>query len=925
MPNTTKRQPRPTARTAAAKAKRAGTPSTGGYAEHVVDLDRGHRDGAELFGGKGARLAEMIGAGLPVPPAFCITTPMFDLFLDQSGLAEKIRGAESGQVREWITAAALPDAFAQPILDAYARLGRPRVAVRSSARKEDSAARSFAGQHDTFLDVSGDEALLEAVKGCWASLWSERAAAYRDPTAAPGSIAVVVQQMVPADVSGVLFTVDPVGGQVGRMVVEACHGLGEGLVSGKVSSDFFALDDTRLDVLEERIRYKVTKCAPTGSGRITMTKVDPAARNAPCLSTDQLRTLGELAQRVRAQYDGSEQDIEWALHDGRFQLLQTRPITTRPATTTARSPYIKPQPEHIQHGALWTRMDIGEIFVGLMTPLGLSFARYHQTYVHAHCAAAVGVRDTGDYVGYMGYLQGHVYLNTSYTSYLLGQCLPTRDQRHFTDRFVSEEVDLSDYRNPYGKFPGGVQDVKSTTHWIKHTATEMLQMRQRARHMVDSRLREFDRARSLDLTRFTRAELHAELARYLDYYFDMHVGYMPYYINAFGAYGLMTELCAKWLGHAGDNLQNRIKTDMSSLRTVASAREIWAVAQGAKDRPRALAIIRDSPLEQIEERLLADEDGRAFWDRHMEPFLRANGVRSRQEMELTHPRWVDDPSYLFQMIRRYAEDGFSIDEILQRSRGYNENDATEVLDTLPKAKRVALKKIIALYTTCSELRETTRMAMVTSLWLIRNIVYEIGRRLLAQGLLHSLDEVAYLDFEDVRAYLRGEAEAEQLFAREKIDEARRMHEYYNRLPEPPLTFIGEYDPADRPRPASGSGPQLRGLGASPGRVVGRARIIEDLVWQADEFQPGEILITRYTDASWTPLFAIAGGVVTDIGSMLSHSSIVAREFNVPSVVNTKNATQNINTGDMVAVDGDTGIVEVVDEQAIEARGEEHTR
>jgi phosphohistidine swiveling domain-containing protein len=642
-----------------------------------------------------------------------------------------------------------------------------------------------------------------------------------------------------------------------------------------------------------------------------MTKVDAAARNAPCLSREQLRELAGLAVQVRALYSGTEQDIEWALRDGKLYLLQTRPITTRPAAANTRSPFIKPQSEKVQHGSLWTRMDIGEIFVGLMTPLGLSFARYHQTYVHAHSAAAVGVRDTGDYVGYMGYLQGHVYLNTSYTSYLLGQCLPTRDQRHFTDRFVSEEVDLSDYKNPYGKFPGGVEDFKSTTYWLKHTVVELLQMRQRAGQMVASRLREFDRARSLDLTRFTRTELHAELTRYLDYYYDMHVGYMPYYINAFGAYGLLTELCAQWLGHAGENLQNRIKTDMSSLRTVASAREIWTVAQGAKDRPGVLAIIRESPLEQIEERLRADEDGLAFWNRHMEPFLRDNGVRSRQEMELTHPRWVDDPSYLFQMIRRYADDGFSIDEILQRSRGYNEHDATAVLDTLPRSKRTALEKIIALYSTCSELRETTRMAMVTSLWLIRNMVYEVGRRLVEQGLLHSLDEVAYLDFEDVRAYLRGAGEAHVLFAREKTDEARRLHEHYNRLPEPPLTFVGEYDPADRARPAAG-GPQLRGLGASPGRVVGRARIIEDLVWQADEFQVGEILVTRYTDASWTPLFAIAGGVVTDIGSMLSHSSIVSREFIVPSVVNTKHATERINTGDMVRVDGDTGLVEVVE-------------
>ncbi len=864
-----------------------------------------------LLGGKAARLAEMTAAGLPVPPGFCITTELFDQYLADSGLAGKIQAMDPSEARDAVMCTDLPQALADAITTAYRELGSPRVAVRSSARKEDSATHSFAGQHDTVLDVAGDQALLDAVKTCWASLWSPRAAAYRlADRGAAGSIAVLVQQMVPADVSGVLFTADPVSPQPHRMIVEACHGLGEGLVSGRVSSDFFALDDRSMEPIEERIRYKVTKCAPIEPGRIGMTKVEGAARSAPCLTRAQLRDLCSLAVRVRSHY-GSEQDIEWALHDEKLYLLQARPITTRPVAAVSRSPFLTRQPDAIQRGTLWSRMDIGEIFVGQMTPLGVSFARHHQKYVHGHCAAAVGVRDTGDYVGYMGYLNGHVYLNVSYTSYLLGQCLPTRDQRHFTARFVSEEVDLSRYRNPYGTFPGGMEDLKSTTHWIKYTATELVRMKQRCKQLVASRLFEFDRARGIDLSRLTRRELHAELERYLEHYHDMHVGYMPYYINAFGAYGLMTELCAKWLGSAGENLQNRIKTDMSNLRTVASAREIWSVAQAARQRPGVMKIIRESPLEHIEAALRDDRDGAVFWDRHMEPFLRANGTRSQQEMELTHPRWIDDPSYLFQMIRRYAEDGLSIDDILKRNRADGEEDATAVLRTLPRAKRTALEKIIALYANCSELRETARMSMVTSLWLIRNVIYEVARRLIDEGVLYNADEVAFLEFDDIRGFLAGGAPAREVFDRATLDETRRMYEHYKRQPEPPLSFIGEYDPAEQARPAA-DGPQLIGLGASPGRVTGRARIIEDLVWQADEFQPGEILVTRYTDASWTPLFAIAGAVVTDIGSMLSHSSIVSREFNVPSVVNTKNATQRINTGDTITVDGDGGLVEIIE-------------
>jgi pyruvate,water dikinase len=904
MPGSTTKT-RPAAAAAQAATTRGGT-------AQVVTLGAAAAVDQALVGGKAARLGEMIAAELPVPPAFCVTTAAFEEFM-RTAAPRPPSGATPAAMRELVLAAEIPAHLASAILEAYAELGRPRVAVRSSAVGEDSAAQSFAGQHDTILDVAGDDALLQAVKACWASLWSERAAVYRDAAAPVQPMAVVVQRMVHADVAGVLFTADPVGREANRIVVEACWGLGEGLVAGRVASDFFALDDRTLDVLDERVRYKATKCVPTEPGRVGLAKVDATARNMPCLTRDQLAELGALARRVRDHY-GAEQDIEWAVHDGAIYLLQTRPITTRPApASNARTPYLRPQPEAVQQGTLWSRMDIGEIFTGLMTPLGLSFAQYYQRHVHADCGTAVGVRDSGDVSLQMGYLQGHVYLNISYTAYLLGQCLPTRDQRHFTKRFASEEIDLSTYTNPFGRFPGGLRGLRSTLFWLAKTDGEMRRMTSRAESMATSRLHEFDRSRRIDLRRMSRPELSAELDRRLAYFHDMHVGYMPYYINAFGFYGLLTELCAKWLGDEGENLQNRIKTDMSSLRTVEGTRELWTLAQAAKERHGVIRIIRDTPIEKVADALRADDEGRIFWQNHVEPFLRENGTRGRQEMELSHPRWIDDPSYIFQMVRRYAEDGRSVDEILARGSRYSEQDAHTALARLPRGKRAALERLIGMYSLCSRLRELTRMSMITSIWLVRNVVYEVGRRLVDEGVLHSLDEVAYLDFDAVRGYLGSRMPASEAFPRAAIDEARRTHQYHRRLPDPPLSLIGEYDPARQPRPAAG-GCYLDGLAASPGRVVGRARVIEDLVWQADEFQSGEILVAEFTDASWTPLFAVAGGVVTDVGSMLSHSSIVAREFGVPSVVNTKHATRYIATGDLIAVDGDTGTVEILDDR-----------
>ncbi|SPT50036.1 PEP/pyruvate-binding domain-containing protein [Actinomadura madurae] len=899
----------PTSAKRAAKTTGGGKRAKPAAGDQIVVLGAGDVPDPALLGGKAARLDGMLRAGLPVPPAFCLTTALFDRFVRETGLDADIAGTEPAKLRERVLAADVPDDIAAAVLEAYGELGRPRVAVRSSASAEDSASHSFAGQHDTVLDTAGDSALLDAVKVCWASLWTDRAAAYRDASEA-GSIAVVVQQMVHADTGGVLFTRDPVSGRTDRFVVEACWGLGEGLVAGKVTSDFFLVDPAGPEVVDRKIRYKVTKCAPVEPGTVGLVKVDAAARNTPCLEPGELAELAGLAVRVRDHY-GAEQDIEWAVRDGVPYLLQTRPITTTPVRDRRTSPYLHSQPEAVQKGTLWSRMDIGEIFTGIMSPLGRSFAQYYQHNVHRGCAVSTGVRDPGDMSLHMGYLQGHVYLNISYTAYLLGQCLPTRDQSRFTNRFVSEEVDLDTYSNPFGTWPDGIEELLSAGFWLKSSVSELRNMKKRARRMVRSRFYEFDRAQGIDLTRLDRPELNAEMKRRLAYFHDMHVGYMPYYMNAFGFYGVLEALCGAWLGQAGAGLRNRVKSDMSSLRTVESAREIWALAQVARRDPRVMEIIRAGAAADVPALLRADEAGRAFWDRHMIPFLRENGTRGRQEMELTHPRWIDDPSYIFQMIRRYADEGFSIDGVLDRAPDPEEDAAADALARLPLPKRRAIEKVTELYETCSRLRETTRMSMITSIWLVRCVVHEVGRRLVAAGVLRSLDEVADLDFADVQEYLAGGGDAREVFSRAKLEEARRTFQAYARLPEPPLSFVGEWDVTQAVRPAP-DGVRLEGLGASPGRVVGRARIIEDLVWQADEFQVGEVLVTRFTDASWTPLFAIAGAVVTDIGSMLSHSSIVSREFRVPSVVNTKHATQTITTGDLVTVDGDRGVVEVVE-------------
>jgi len=868
----------------------------------IVDLDAaGAHPDVRVLGGKGARLAEMMNAGLSVPPGFCITVHALREHLRDSGVTG---GDDFAVVRAQLAATPLPAELARDIVSAYERIGRPRGAVRSSSIAEDSAAQSFAGQHDTILDVHGDEALLAAVKQCWASLWSERVRSYG--RAGEPAMAVVVQMMVDADCAGVMFTVDPIEGR-DRIVIEACLGLGEGLVSARVPSDSFALDPKTLQFIDRQIRYKLTRCATVEPGVVATVTVPSDKREAPALTDDQARDLARLGLQLKEMY-GANQDVEWAIRNNALYLLQTRPVTTavaRPKLT----PYFIDQPAEIVDHTLWTRMDTGELFTGIMSPLGFSLVKHYLYHAHDDSGRAVGLLDRGNVEPSMGFLGGHLYMNVSYTAYHLEQLPPTRDPSVFTNRFTSEEVDLSAYENPFGHYPGGLRYAATTANWIGYTAKELATMKKRCERMERSRFEQFDRFSTIRLPALSRTQLAGELEQALSYFHDMHVGYLPFYMNAFGAFGVMTKLCGKWLEDRGSNLQNRLKANVSNLRTVESAREVWRLAHKARESKQLTDLITKMPLDEVVDALKADDDGRRYWVKAIEPFMRTNGVRGRQEMELTNPRWIDDPTYVFQMVRKYIAEDFSIDDALDRGRQVRSGETIEILEGLPIWKRELLKVLIGQYSSCSEMRETARMAFITSIWLVRKIVYELARRLVADGVLRSIDETAYLDMESIRTYLAGTTSLEQSFSRSKLNEARRLYQYHLRLPEPPLSFVGEYKPAPKVEIPT-TGDAIHGLGTSPGKVIGRARMIHDLARQANEFKAGEVLVTSWTDASWTPLFAIASAVVTDVGSVLSHSSIVAREFNIPSVVNTKRATQTVKTGDLLVVDGDAGTIHI---------------
>lgn len=875
----------------------------------------------DRIGGKAESLDQLIGAGLPVPPACCVTVEAFAAFLRHARIEAAIERWETldeegrAQLRQQIERGPLPDELRAGILAAYRELGGGEVAVRSSGVEEDGAALSFAGQHDTFLYVEGEEQVLQSVRRCWASALSERARAYRSRGGALAAraprMAVVIQRMVEADVAGVLFTADPFDGDARTTVVEACWGDGEGIVSGRVSTDTYRVDVGARRVVERTLRHKVVMSRRSGPDGAALRNVPPERVAASTLTDEQAVQLAALGERIRLHY-GKPVDVEWVLRDGALAILQARPITAV-APRRAAKLYANPDEpdEAIRENAVFSRMDTGEIVTGLMTPLGLSFCRFYQRNVHGPAVKPMGLLDIGDPKDYMGYIQGHVYLNISASAHLLTQCPPTQDQMKFIKRYATDDLDLSRYPYPYGAPTSGLGYVRSAAYWLGWQVRNAVTADRTVERMIALRRQETARFQALDLRGMSLRELDAELRRVDRNFLAACAAYMPFFLQSFALYDALAGLCAKWFGGKG-TLQNRIKASLNNLRTIEVTRAVRTLAERAGASPALRRLLLETPLDELPAALQRDREGQAFWQTDLGAFLSEFGTRGRQEFELSIPRWFDDPKYILQLVRLYLGSDVQLEERMSAIDKGRDEETRRLLATLPWSARLALKTVIGLYSKTAARREATRPTFIAETWFYRRIVVEVLSRLAARGLA-SMDDLPYLDFNELREYVAGRKPLEEAFARELIERNRRQHLINLRSPEPPMAVIGGcvpqreapgLDDADAPSGA------ICGLGASPGITVGRARVIVDLARQAEELQRGEILVAPYTDASWTPLFLLAAGVVADVGSMLSHSSIVSREFGIPAVVNTKHATRTIRTGDLLYLDGDAGTVRV---------------
>lgn len=829
----------------------------------------GDRDRA---GGKAAGLAKLVRAGLPVPDGFVVMAGAMDAVLGETAEAqgpwsEAAVRAEAARRGEAARTRPLPEGMLEEVRERLAALGDVAVAVRSSGVEEDARERSAAGQFDTFVGLRGADAVIEAVRACWASVHAQRAAVYRARTGrAPfgARAAVVVQRMAPADVSGVVFTRDPMRAGGRHLVIEAAPGGGGVVGGGSVQRWELAREDRSIGEI-------------VGGG---------GGAAAPLLDEAALRELGRLALAGEAALGGPA-DLEFAWsREGSFALLQLRPIA---APRAVRSP---------RRGIVWTQRFSGERWIEPVTPLGWSIIEPALArYTHWPWASRRYLRGTR-----IARLHAGVpFFNVTIFRHLLVKTPWTPTPEFVLELFPPEEAAELRRRRWILPTPGFVAlvlaEVVLRGRWRGHRWLWLTNPRdwerlapqlQAAARATDVRepgraLGEIDRLRPW-IDRYVGVHLWSLLWANLFY---QVLGVM---LERFGGSALHALRPALVVGGAEENLTVRANLAVAELAE-ASRRDarLSELVHGAADARAALAALEADPSE-------AAAEMRAALARLLQRF----GHRARSTWEVFSPRWRDEPEIVMEMIRASGSGTRARER--EAELGAARANAEKTLDaSLSGWRRRLVRRVLRHARVFSHLRENQRFVFDELLLAVRDAALVLGHELESKGTLARAGDVTLLELGEVRALSLGELSTHE--AARRIG-ARRAELEAARASSPPA-FL--FEDADGPFRAAARGGLLVGLGISPGIARGRVRVARSLD-EASRLQPGEVLVAKATDPAWTPYFPSASGLVTELGGLLSHAAVVAREYGLPAVANVADATRELRDGDEVAVDGDAGTV-----------------
>jgi rifampicin phosphotransferase len=876
----------------------------------VVDLSGIDSAMINAVGGKALNLGLMSAGKMAVPGGFCITTDAYRLVVQGrlDDLMDKLAGAmdpagvaaAAKEARRRVLALETPAELRATISDYYSALGDDEaVAVRSSATAEDLAYASFAGQQDTFLNVVGSAALLTAVRRCWASLWTDRAISYRNANGIDHrgvALAVVVQRMIDADAAGVMFTANPLTGNRNETVIDASPGLGEAVVSGAVNPDHFVVNSIERRIVASRLGDKRVMITSLRGGGIERHELADRSSEA-CLDDQQVLQLVDLGQQVQRHY-GAPQDTEWALDSaGHFWLTQARPITT-----------LYPLPQMHRSGLrVLMCFSLAQGLTRPITPMGIAAIRL----IGASVAAAIKVPLDQPSAGprAMHAPGQRIFLDlTSVVRNRIGR-------RAVIAIFGVMEARASVVLKTLAERPE-FSIIDSGDHrTLRHIARAVLRNKVPVRVAIGLANPEWAYRGIATTERRLRQSLilpvKVTASERLDFVEQRLRGLVFLVMPRTAPYA------------AGGYLM--LAASRRLLRDVAQPGELQEVLRGL---PHNITTEMDLELWELTEEIRNDEVSRKIFielavpdllqryrertlpavaQRRLQTFLRRFGHRAVAEIDLGMPRWSDDPSHLLGVISNYLRlDESELDPVSQFRAGGAKAESMITSLTSRAAERSRARARLAGWTLrrvrqLAGLREAHKFPLAMAFADMREHLKAVGRELAAVKALDQVDDVFFLDLGDARRGLAGED------LRPLVTERREAYQQeLKRRHIPRLILSDGTEPEALAAAAAGADGALAGSPASTGTVTGRARVVLDPI--GAHLEPGEILVAPSTDPGWTPLFLTAGGLVMEMGGAGSHGAVVAREYGIPAVVGVPDATNKIETGQLITVDGTAGLV-----------------
>ncbi|NEU63855.1 phosphoenolpyruvate synthase [Paenibacillus sp. ALJ109b] len=854
-----------------------------------------------LVGGKGLNLAKLSKVeGVQVPDGFCVTTvgyqkaveqnETYHALLDQLTLLkveerEQI-GEISRKIRELIMGVDIPADVEKEVAHYLSTFGEGHAyAVRSSATAEDLPHASFAGQQDTYLNIIGKESIMHHISKCWASLFTDRAVIYRMQNGFDHGqvyLSVIIQKMIFPTASGILFTADPITCNRKLLSIDASFGLGEALVSGLVSADCYKVREG--EIVDKRIAVKTLAIYGSEDGGTYTQQIDPVLQKTQTLTDQQILELARIGRQIEAHF-GFPQDIEWCLVDDMFYIVQSRPITT-----------LYPIPEASdQENHVYLSVGHQQMMTDPMKPLGLSFFLLTTP-------APMRIAGGRLFVDITPRLASPVmrenFINTmGQSDPLLKDALTTVIERgNFIKSLPVDQPAPTLGNNHKQSVSDGFQ-----AH-IENESTIVSELITSNQASVEALKRNIQNKSGLDLFDFILEDLQ-ELKKFLSDPRSSNV-----FMTAMNASAWINENMKDWLGekNAADTLSQSVPNNITSEMGLA----LLDVADVIRPYPKVIAYLQHVKEDEFMDELVKVEGGQETRDA-IQDYLDKYGMRCAGEIDLTRTRWTEKPITLVPLIlgniknfepnasKRKFEQGRQ--EALKK-----EQEILDRLKLLPDGEQKAkeTKRMIDLVRNFIGYREYPKYGMINRYFVYKQALLKEAERLAQAGVIAEKEDIYLLTFEELREVVRTNILDEKIITQRKND-----YKFYEKLTPPRVLtsdgeiITGQYKRENLPTEA------IVGLPVSSGVIEGRARVIFNI--EDADLEDGDILVTPYTDPSWTPLFVSIKGLVTEVGGLMTHGAVIAREYGLPAIVGVEKATQRIKDGQRIRVNGTEGYIEIL--------------